>query len=134
MLDLSRPQFFPPDTDYLIPGNAGNPINVTLGDGFVFPPNSFARLPENSQIVGTYATRGGFMQTVEIISMQVSVDYRSVLFTADVVFGGLTSMTIDIGGTGCYPGGAAVQYSGFSSDHQQCGIPNSSFGYPVVRA
>ena len=98
MLDLSRPQFFPPDTDYLIPGNAGNPINVTLGDGFVFPPNSFARLPENSQIVGTYATRGRFMQTVEIISMQVSVDYRSVLFTADVVFGGLTSMTIDIGG------------------------------------
>ena len=99
MLDLSRPQFFPPDTDYLIPGNAGNPINVTLGDGFVFPPNSFARLPENSQIVGTYATRGRFMQTVEIISMQVSVDYRSVLFTADVVFGGLTSMTIDVGGT-----------------------------------
>ena len=98
ILDLSRPQFFPPDTDYLIPGNAGNPINVTLGDGFVFPPNSFARLPENSQIVGTYATRGRFMQTVEIISMQVSVDYRSVLFTADVVFGGLTSMTIDIGG------------------------------------
>ena len=98
MLDLSRPQFFPPDTDYLIPGNAGNPINVTLGDGFVFPPNSFARLPENSQIVGTYATRGEFMQTVEIISMQVVVDYRSVLFTADVVFGGLTSMTIDIGG------------------------------------
>ena len=99
MLDLSRPQFFPPDTDYLIPGNAGNPINVTLGDGFVFPPNSFARLPENSQIVGTYATRGEFRQTVEIISMQVSVDYRSVLFTADVVFGGLTSMTIDVGGT-----------------------------------
>ena len=98
MLDLSRPQFFPPDTDYLIPGNAGNPINVTLGNEFVFPPNSFARLPENSQIVGTYATRGRFMQTVEIISMQVSVDYRSVLFTADVVFGGLTSMTIDIGG------------------------------------
>ena len=99
MLDLSRPQFFPPDTDYLIPGNAGNPINVTLGNEFVFPPNSFARLPENSQIVGTYATRGRFMQTVEIISMQVSVDYRSVLFTADVVFGGLTSMTIDVGGT-----------------------------------
>ena len=98
MLDLSRPQFFPPDTDYLIPGNAGNPINVTLGDGFVFPPNSFARLPENSKIVGTYATRGEFRQTVEIIDMQVSVDYRSVLFTADVVFGGLTSMTIDIGG------------------------------------
>ena len=98
ILDLSRPQFFPPDTDYLIPGNSGNPINVTLGDGFVFPPNSFARLPENSQIVGTYATRGEFIQTVEIISMQVSVDYRSVLFTADVVFGGLTSMTIDIGG------------------------------------
>ena len=99
MLDLSRPQFFPPDTDYLIPGNAGNPINVTLGNGFVFPPNSFARLPENSQIVGTYATQGEFRQTVEIIDMQVSVDYRSVLFTADVVFGGLTSMTIDVGGT-----------------------------------
>ena len=99
MLDLSRPQFFPPDTDYLIPGNAGNPINVTLGDGFVFPPNSFARLPENSQIVGTYATRGEFRQITEIVpgSQQVSVDYRSVLFTADVVFGGLTSMTITIG-------------------------------------
>ena len=99
MLDLSRPQFFPPDTDYLIPGNAGNPINVTLGNGFVFPPNSFARLPENSQIVGTYATQGEFRQTVEIISQQVVVDYRSVLFTADVVFGGLTSITIDVGGT-----------------------------------
>ena len=97
ILDLSRPQFFPPDTDYLIPGNAGNPINVRLSDGFVFPANSFARLPENSQIVGTYATRGEFRQTVEIIDMQVSVDYRSVLFTADVVFGGLTSVTIDIG-------------------------------------
>ena len=98
MLDLSRPQFFPPDTDYLIPGNGGNPINVRLSDGFVFPANSFARLPENSQIVGTYATRGGFRQTVVITGQQVSVDYRSVLFTADVVFGGLTSMTIDIGG------------------------------------
>ena len=101
MLDLSRPQFFPPDTDYLIPGNSGNPVNVTLGDGFVFPPNSFARLPENSQIVGTYATRGEFREITEIVpgTQQESVRYRLVSFTEDVVFGGLTSITINIGGT-----------------------------------
>ena len=96
MLDLSRPQFFPPDTDYLIPGNDGSTIDVHFGDDFVFPPGSFARLPENSKIVGTYATEGEFEQVTELTDQRRSLDYRYVPFPQMVTFGGLTSETITI--------------------------------------
>ena len=95
MLDLSRPQFFPPDTDYLIPSGDGNTID--FGDDFVFPPGSFARLPENSKIIGTYETEGVFRQVTDTIQ-QLSVISRFALFPGRVVFGALTSMTINIGG------------------------------------
>ena len=96
MLDLSRPQFFPPDTDYLIPGNDGSTIDVHFGADFVFPPGAFARLPENSKIIGTYATEGEFEQVTELTDQRVSLDYRYVPFPQMVTFGGLTSMNITI--------------------------------------
>ena len=97
MLDLSRPQFFPPDTDYLIPSGDGNTID--FGDDFAFPPGSFARLPENSKIIGTYVTEGLFRQFTELTNPQESLDYRTIIFPNEIRFGGTTAMTVNIGGT-----------------------------------
>ena len=116
MLDLSRPQFFPPDTDYLIPGNDGSTIDVHFGDDFVFPPGSFARLPENSKIIGTYATEGEFEQVTELTNQQVSLDYRTIIVPNEISFGGVTSMTVNIGGT----------------DYLQVEVPSSIGDYRII--